>query len=367
VLLLALIHNSPSRELLATTDSMGGVGMSTGNGDAFAADQRDWLRLVGGLAFGIGALVLAVRKLGVLPGGEAWSDGALFVVLAVPFFVLYGLGMAGRRSGRDAEPWQSTFLVFATILAPLMLFQLLALIGGDSNDSLNSMWILGLTGVIGVAATLYAGATQAAGFGALALIMAWLAFWDKVLDNPSGNTVRWLLVAIAAIYVVAAYVLARRGFRLGAGLITAAGLATGYAGILSSLGALKLFGPLPVPGLTARTLEPATASAGWDAFLLVTSIALVAFSARTGRRGPGLVGGGGIIAFIVVVGGQLGDVLGGKADHAASGWPLLLLITGAVGLVLSFVIPRGAVGRLLTRWEGPGSGAVTPETPLVRT
>jgi hypothetical protein len=336
--------------------------MSKDEGGAFAADQRDWLRLAGGLAFGIGALVLAVRKLGALPGGDTWSDGALLVVLAVPFFVLYGLGMAGRRSGRDAEPWQSTFLVFATILAPLMLFQFLAVIGGDSNDSLNSMWILGLTGVLGVAATLYAGATQAAGFGALALIMAWLAFWDKVLGDPSGNTVRWLLVAIAAIYVAAAYVLARRGFKLGAGLITAAGLATGYAGILSSLGALKLFGPLPVPGLTARTLQPADPSAGWDAFLLLTSIALVAFSARTGRRGPGLVGGAGIIAFIVVVGGQLGDVLAGHADHALSGWPLLLLIAGAAGLALSFLIPRGAIGRLLAREEAAPPALVTPET-----
>ncbi|HEY0631540.1 MAG TPA: hypothetical protein VGC98_05765 [Thermoleophilaceae bacterium] len=320
--------------------------MAKGEGGAFAADQRDWLRLGGGLAFGIGALVLAVRKLGVLPGGDTWSDGALLVVLAVPFFVLYGLGMAGRTGGRDAEPWQSTFLVFATILAPLMLFQLLALIGGDANDSWNSVWILGLTGLIGVAATLYAGATQAAGFGALALIAAWLAFWDAVLDNPSGNTVRWLLVVIAAIYVVAAYVLARRGFKLGAGLITAAGLATGYAGILSSLGALSVLGPLPLPGPTARTVEAATPSAGWDAFLLVTSIALVAFSARTGRRGPGLVGGAGIVAFIVVVGGQLGDVLAGHADHALSGWPLLLLIVGAVGIVASFVIPRGAIARL---------------------
>jgi hypothetical protein len=320
---------------------------ATSDTGAFAADQRDWLRLAGGLAFGIGALVLAVRKLGLVPGGETWSDGALFVVLAVPFFLLYGLGMAGRRSGRDAEPWQSTFLVFATILAPLMLFQLLAVLGGDANDSIHSVWILGLTGVLGVAAALYAGATQAAGFGALGLIAAWLAFWDEVLGDPSGNTVRWLLVAIAAIYVLTAIVLARRGFKLGAGLITAAGLATGYAGVLGSLGALSLFGPLPLPGPTARTVQAADPSAGWDAFLLLTSIALVAFSARTGRRGPGLVGGVGIVAFIVIVGGQLGDVLAGKADHALAGWPLTLLIAGAVAILLSFVVPRGAIGRLL--------------------
>ena len=319
------------------------------SGSTFAPDQRDWLRLAGGLAFGIGALVLAVRKLGVIPGGETWSDGALLVVLAVPFAVLYGLGMAGRRSGRDAEPWQSTFLVFATLIAPLMLFQLLAVLGGDANDSLNSVWILGLTGAIGVAAALYAGATQAAGFGALALIAAWLAFWDEVLGNPSGNTVRWLLVAIAVIYVVASVVLDRVGFKLGAGLITAAGLATAYAGALGSLGALGLFGPLPLPGPTARTVEAATPSAGWDAFLLVTSIMLVAFSARTGRRGPGLVGGAGIVAFIVIAGAQLGDVLAGKANPDLSGWPLLLLIVGAVGIAASFLIPRGAVGRAPAR------------------
>jgi hypothetical protein len=329
------------------------------SGSTFAPDSRDWLRLAGGLAFGIGALVLAVRKLGVIPGSETWSDGARFVVLAVPFSVLYGLGMAGRRSGRNAEPWQSTFLVFATLIAPLMLFQLLALLGGDANDSLNSVWILGLTGAIGVGAALYAGATQAAGFGALALIAAWLAFWDELLGNPSGNTVRWLLVAIAVIYVVAAAVLDRVGFKLGAGLITAAGLATGYAGVLGSLGALGLLGPLPLPGPTARTVEAATPSAGWDAFLLVTSIALVAFSARTGRRGPGLVGGAGIVAFIVIAGAQLGDVLAGKASPDLSGWPLALLIAGAAGIAASFVIPRGAIGRALARG---GNGAAADVT-----
>jgi hypothetical protein len=284
----------------------------------------------------------------------------------VPFAVLYGLGMAGRRSGRDAEPWQSTFLVFATLIAPLMLFQLLALLGGDANDSLNSVWILGLTGAIGVGAALYAGATQAAGFGALALIAAWLAFWDELLGNPSGNTVRWLLVAIAVIYVVAAVVLDRVGFKLGAGLITAAGLATGYAGVLGSLGALGLLGPLPLPGPTARTVEAATPSAGWDAFLLVTSIALVAFSARTGRRGPGLVGGAGIVSFIVIAGAQLGDVLAGKASPDLSGWPLLLLIAGALGIAASFVIPRGAIGRVRPRGadndEGPPPRAVPRAT-----
>ena len=307
---------------------------------AFAPDRRDWLRLVGGLAFGIGAVVLAVRKLGVVPGTDPWSEGALLLVLAVPFVLLYGLGMAGRASGPDAEPWQSTFLVFATILLPFALFQLLAVLGGDADDSVHSIWIFGLMGAAGAAAALLAGATQAGGFGALGLIVAWLAFWDLVLDDPSGNTVRWLLVIVAAIYVAAAIVFDRLGVRQGASLITAAGLATGMAGTLGAFGVIGLVGPLPVPGPTARTIQAADPSAFWDAFLLLTSLALVAFSARTARRGPGLVGGAGLVAFIVVVGAQFGDVLGGGAEGDLAGWPLVLLLAGAAGVALSFVLPR---------------------------
>jgi hypothetical protein len=315
-----------------------------GIGRLFVADRRDWLRLFGGLMFGVGALILAFRKLGVLPGSEAWSDFAVFVVLLVAFVLLYGLGVGGRagRGGtREAEPWQSVFLVFAVLISPLMLFKLLDLLGGDSNNSWNSVWIFAVMAALGAYAALAIGATQAGGFGALALIAAWLAFWDKVLDNPSGSTVRWLLVVIAVIYVGAAIVLDRRGVRQGASLITAAGLATFMAGTLGAFGALANVS-VPLPGLTQRTIEAASGGVGWDIFLLVTSAALIGFSARTGRRGPGLVGALGLIAFMVLVGGQLVDQLGGKGDAKAGGWPLVLLIVGAAGIVLSFVIPARA-------------------------
>jgi hypothetical protein len=328
----------------------------------FVADRRDWLRLFGGLIFGVGGLILAFRKLGVLPQSEAWSDFAVFLVLLVPFVVLYGLGVAGRAGGRgptEAEPWQSVFLVFAVLISPLLLFKLLDLLGGDSNNSWNSVWIFGIMAVLGAYAALAVGATQAGSFGALALIAAWLAFWDQVLDNPSGNAVRWLLVAIAAIYVGAAIVLHRRGVRQGASLITAAGLATFMAGTLGAFGALASL-QIPLPGLTQRTIEAASPGAGWDVFLLVTSAALIGFSARTGRRGPGLVGALGLVAFMVLVGGQLVDQLGGKGDAKLAGWPLALLIVGAAGIVLSFLIPARHPGDAAEAVATPGRD----DTPL---
>jgi hypothetical protein len=284
-------------------------------------------------------VILAIRKAGVLPQSDTWSEFGVFLVLLVPFVVLYGLGVAGRVAGRDAEPWQSVFLVFSVILAPFMLFQLLDLIGGDANSSWNSVWIFGLMGAFGAFAALGAGATQAGGFGALGLIVAWLAFWDEVLDNPSGNTVRWLLVAIAVIYVTAAVVLDRLQVRQGASLITAAGLATFMAGTLGEFSVLGVLGSAPLPGPTLRTIEAANSAVGWDVFLLVTSVALIGFSARTGRRGPGLVGAGSLIAFIVVVGGELVEQLGGGGSAQADGWPLILVLVGGVALLLSFLVP----------------------------
>ncbi|HEX8085942.1 MAG TPA: hypothetical protein VF529_16740 [Solirubrobacteraceae bacterium] len=265
---------------------------------------------------------------------DAWSELAVLLVLLVPFLVLYGAGMSSRRE--VAEPWRATFLVFATILVPFVGFQLLDVLGGSADDSIHSVWIFGLMAAAGAAAALWGGALQAGGFGALGLLVAWVAFWDEVLGDPSGGTVRWLLVVVAAIFVATAVVFDRLGARQGAGLITAAGLATGYAGVLGELGPLGALGPLPVPGPTARTIEAAEPGAFWDAFLLLTSMALVAFSARTGRRGPGLVGAAGLAAFVAIVGAQLGDALGGGAEGDLAGWPLVLLAGGAAALVVSF-------------------------------
>jgi hypothetical protein len=54
------------------------------------------------------------------------------------------------------------------------------------------------------------------------------------------------------------------------------------------------------------------------------------------------VGALGLVAFIVLVGGQLIQQLAGKGEAKLAGWPLVLLIVGAVGIALSFVVPARA-------------------------
>jgi hypothetical protein len=311
----------------------------------FASDNRDWLRMLGGLIFGSGAVVLFIRKASETPeGGEPWGDLALLLVLLCPFVLLYGLGMAGRRADGEAEPWQSVYLVFGVVLAPLVLFQFLETIGGSTDSNWNTFWIFGLTAVLGLAAALLAGATQAGTAAALAAGVSWLAFWDAVLDEPSADTLRWLLIVFAAILV--AIMLAVRATSRApklSGLITAAGLAAITAGLLGQAGLLGSAIEENTGGIfEADGAEPGT---GWDLFLLVVSVALIAFSARSARRGPGIVGAIGLFAFVVVVGSEIANRVEGDAEGAIVGWPLALLLVGAAGVILSFVLPPGTFGR----------------------
>jgi hypothetical protein len=316
-------------------------------------DRRDWLRLLGGLLFATGAVVLFIRKAIETPaGGDPWGDFALLLVLLVPFLVLYGLGMAARAGGPEAEPWQAVYLVFAVILAPFVLLQFLEWVGGDTDSNLNLAWILAVTAALGAAAAVLAGATVAGGFGALAGILAWLFFWNEVLEDPSTDSFRWLLIIIAAIYLAAVFLLRAwpRAPKL-SGLVTAAGLAAITAALIGNVEPLGGLIAEGLGGLVEPDEPEAEPGLGWDLFLLIVSGALIAFSARSGRRGPGLVGGFGLLAFIIVVGSDLDALVDGDAEGALVGWPLVLLLVGAAGLAVSF----GTLGGML--WGGPGDGA----------
>ena len=56
-------------------------------------DTRDALRKFGVLLFGVGALMLFIKK------GGPWADFPIFLVLAIPAVLLYGGGDNGDNSG----------------------------------------------------------------------------------------------------------------------------------------------------------------------------------------------------------------------------------------------------------------------------
>jgi hypothetical protein len=320
-------------------------------------DQRDFLRAIGGLLLTAGAIVLFIRK----STNDSWGDFALLLVLLVPCVSLYalGLGVFDRELARGARPainrgllvtgkrvapaWQSVLLVLAVILVPLVLLQFLEVLGGSSDDSLNAAWIFTVTAALALYAAFAAGVNYSALLGALSIIVVWLSLWDKILDGPSATTIRWLLLALAAGFVLAAVQLDRMDLRQGVDFVTGAGIAAVAAGVLG----LVALGVQYVGRSLAEAFGSASAVSGvrqhqeWDVLLLLVGVALAWYGSRRSARGPTYVGAIALLAFVISVGVQLVKLFGGdQADGAFVGWPLLLLVLGGVALLAGFAQTR---------------------------
>jgi hypothetical protein len=307
----------------------------------FNLDRREWLRLLGGVLFAAGAVVLAIRK------SNDWSDWAIFLVFLVPTVLLYAL--AGTRAGVAArlEGWQSAFYAFGILLLPTTLLAFVNAVDNSADGRLNAIWVFGLSTAVAALTGLRRNAWWQMLVAGIYAIVAWLALWSKVLDNPSATTIRWLLVALAGLLLMAAVSLARQARPQAADLITAAGIAAILAGALSLAG-LNSAGS-GVSSLVSSSLPKP--SQGWNVYLLIVSLLLIAYSARSVTRGPGYVGAVGFIIFIVRVGINVVARLKGDDPAAVVGWPLVLLLVGAAMLAAGFLAP------------GLGSGPGAPPGP----
>lgn len=318
------------------------------------SDRGDALRLVGGVLFALGAIVLLYRR------STDWGTGARFVVLLIPCVLLYGMAFAATRAGSVLQPWQVVFFVFGLLLVPVVLLLFIRWIGGTPGDDLNLIWIFGLTAGLGVYASLRAGASYSLLLAALALIIVWISLWDKIVDlKPNG--VRILLLVAAIAFVAAAVALRRRFPRQHVELVTAAGLAILFVGLLS----VGLLFASRIPSLSGSRLlgQSAKPNEFWNILLLVVSLALIAYGARLGARGTGYIGAIGLLVFATIVGINIAARLKNEDPTNIVGWPLVLLVLGIAGLVLSFVLPGGGHRPDPMAGDGPGDGGGLARSP----
>ncbi len=192
-------------------------------------DIRDLLRGVGGLLLAIGAVALWARK----STHEEWGGLARLLVVAVPAVLLFvlALDLSAPRSREKAYPWQSVLMVTSILLGPVVLFQFLDWIGVSTGHVFLEAAVFALIALVAAYAALRARVSYAALLAGLSALLAWLLVWDKILDHPSANTYRWLLVAAAALL----FFISRRLFRadsIGAPEVaTAGGVSAVAAGV----------------------------------------------------------------------------------------------------------------------------------------
>ena len=297
----------------------------------FAPDRRDWLRLLGGVTFAAGALVLAIRR-----GGD-WSEWAILAVLLVPCVLLYALAFSGRRATRALDGWESGFLAFAVLLLPLALFQLVEALEGDTSSELNIAWIFGVSAAVAAVTALAAGARWQMLIAGLYAGAAWLALWSRILDEISQDRLRTVLAGYALIVLLAAVVLARLRRPFASDLITVAGLAALLVTVVHLSGLASE--TVDVEGIVPEDARP---EEGWNIALLGVSLLLIAFGSRARTRGPAYVGALGLAVFVAAVGLDVVTEFDGEDPRGVAGWPLVLLIGGALAAALSFVLPRGS-------------------------
>jgi hypothetical protein len=301
-------------------------------------DRQNLIRLLGGILFASGALVLEFRKT------SDWGNWAQFLVVAIPTVVLYALALAGRTRWPGLQPWKSAFYAFGVILLPIALLTLVQAIDDTPDTRLNLIWVFGASTAVAVLTGLRENAWWQMLIGGLYAIVAWIALWSKILDNPSANTIRWLLVALAALLLLAAFTLARAQRPQAADLVTAAGVAAILAGALSLAGLNS--SASGVSNLFSSNLPKP--QQGWNIYLLIVSLALIAYGSRSPTRGPSYIGALGLTIFIFLVGLNVVARLKGDDASAVAGWPLVLLILGGLLLLAGFLAPSPAGG-------GPGA------------
>ena len=290
-------------------------------------DRRDWLKLFGGLMFAAGAIVLTLRK------RDDWSDWGQFLVLLIATVVLFAAAALGTRALQALEGWESALYTFAILLLPVTLLQLVQAIDDQADGDINTFWIFALSAAVAVLIALRRGLRWQMLIAGVYAIVSWIGLWSKILDNPSADTVRWLLVAAAAILLLGAVVLARRGAPAAGDLITAAGIAAVLPAILGAAASLgQVFGQ--------SVSSEAKPTEWWNIYLLIVSFALIAYGSVRAARGPSYVGGLGFGIFILLTGFDLVSGLNGDNTNGVGGWPLILLILGALALAGGFVAPR---------------------------
>jgi hypothetical protein len=300
---------------------------------AIQPDARgDWLRLLGGVLFAVGAVILFARK-----GGD-WAAFPLLLVVGVPCVVVFGLGAMGALAAGEVARWHAVLMVTGVLLSVLAFGQLWDVVGVNTNASGFGFLVFACVAGLAVFASFRVGAAYQALLAAAAGIGAWLFFFDMLLDDPGVTGFRWLLLVLGVIYAAAAFALMRNDVPQAPELVTAAGIAAvlvGVIGVIAEAGAV--IGPL-VFGAPAG--EGEGQSVVWDLWLLLVSLALVAYGAVARARGPAYVGFFGLLAFAVLQGAEVNALLQGEeADSSFVGWPLALILIGIAALA------AGAAGR----------------------
>src|SRR5829696_1295246 len=269
--------------------------------------HRGPLIAAGAVLVTVGVALEEIRLNDTLPSGVDLA------ILALAAGAIYALGVQVRQEGRPYA-FQSVLLVSGLLLLYPALLTLADVLGADFDEL--PAGALVWTSLLYAAAALWPavarGSAICALIAAFAVGIAVAALINWAFDATSLTTYRWLLVVLAAGYVVVSLLLRGPAPRHSEQMVNAAGLAV--------LG-IALTGVLPVVfGLAAPfgggpdEILPN----GWELVVFAAGCGLIAYGAVDRAPGPTYLGVANLLAFVV-------SAAFGTGEETLLYWPALIL------------------------------------------
>lgn len=260
-----------------------------------------------------GAVVLAVG-VGLIEArmADRWGAG-WHLLLTGPLAALFlWLGLQGPGEGGRPRAHETVLAVAGLLTLLVALLNLADVLGADELGPGTLTWVALLEGAAATGCALRRASAICAFLAALSFGAAFLAAVEWLLD-PGTTAYRWLLLLVAAGFVVASLLLRGGRPRHSELLVSAAGLAVLAIALQEVLtGLFFLFGGF-TPSLPAF----------WEVVVVTAGCALIAYAAADRAPGPAYVGLANLAAFVAL-----------NADsESLKWWPLLLVVLGAVAML----------------------------------
>jgi hypothetical protein len=295
-----------------------------------------------------GAVPLAVAAIVIELRMTQWSLGPRFGVVGLIATLVLTMGWLAPLEGDSPRVYHSVLLVCGLLPLVLALMLLAEIIGASRPPGTGGLcWVFAVEAVVAGASARRFNSGVCTLVAAVAAGIAVEAFVVWVFRPHGPGTFRAILLVLTLAFGAGATQLRDHRRRHAVQLVNAAGLAAlvlGASLVMTQQTELVL----TITGSFASFRDPGEPGVGWAIYLLAIGFGLIAYACVDREAGPAYIGTAVLLTFAYLVGTRP------TARDSFVGWPLFLLVIGAVGLVIG-LRPR----RELPPPPGSGQPATT--------